>query len=76
MTIGYPDLSSLNIDEQKLAIYRSTDGEKDWQRLGGSVNIEEKSITTGFNQFGVFALYEDLTEGGEADILNVNIQPH
>ena len=38
-------------------------------------NIEDQTITTSFEQFGVFALYEDLTQGGEEGIDNINIQP-
>jgi len=75
LSLIYADPSIVDKNEKKLAIYHSSNGEDNWQRLGGSIKIEENKISTSFKQFGVFALYEDLTEGGESDILNANIQP-
>ncbi len=58
-----------------MALYYSINGEDHWQRLGGSVDVEKNKITTTFKQAGVFALYEDLSTGNKAGILNVTSQP-
>jgi ligand-binding sensor domain-containing protein len=75
LTLHYPDSALTNKNEKKLAIYYSVNGKENWQRLGGSVDVEKNKIITTFKQAGVFALYEDLSTGGKAGILNVTSQP-
>ncbi len=75
LTLYYPDSALTNKNEKKLALYHSADGKSNWQRLGGSVDVEENKITTTFKQAGVFALYEDLSTGNKAGIMNVTSQP-
>jgi len=75
LTIIYHDSLTHTKNEANFALYHSTDMKEDWQRLGGTVNVEENKITTTFKKFGVFALYEDLTAGTKAGIFNVNSQP-
>ncbi len=75
LTLHYPDSVLINKNEKKLALYYSAASGKSWQRLGGSVDMEKNKITTTFKQAGVFALYEDLSTGNRASILNVSSQP-
>jgi hypothetical protein len=81
LSLIYPDSLINNKKEYKLAFYYSPydsiyNGYNSWERLGGTINTKEKKITTSFKPFGLFALYEDLTYGGEKEgIFNVNCQP-
>ena len=75
LMLHYPDSVLTNKNEKKLALYHSPNGKDSWQRLGGSIDVEKNKITTTFKQAGVFALYEDLSTGNKAGILNVTSQP-
>jgi hypothetical protein len=75
LTLHYPDSLLANKHEKKFALYNSTDGKSNWQRLGGSVDVAQNKITTTFRQLGIFALYEDLTVGKETGIFQVASQP-
>ncbi|MDZ7263122.1 MAG: hypothetical protein ONB16_00965 [candidate division KSB1 bacterium] len=61
--------------ERKLAIYHFAPSTRRWQRLGGTYQSGKRQISTTSIALGVFAIYDDLTQGGWSGIHNVNCQP-
>lgn len=61
--------------QRQLAIYHFTPSTRQWQRLGGTYWPKSGQITCTSRALGVFAIYQDLTEGGESGIHCVKCQP-
>lgn len=67
LTIKYgsqPGLSS--VDESKLAIFRETDTAGTWARIGGTINTQNKTITTVITRLGTYAVFEDAAATGSS----------
>jgi hypothetical protein len=63
-------------DERRLAIFYWDEAVGDWQRVGGTVDIVSKSITTAVWHLSRYAIMYDKTiEDGSPSISEVNCQP-
>jgi hypothetical protein len=53
------------VDEQKLALYiQQSSNLSVWDRIGGTINTENNTITASVSKLGTFGLFEDLTATG------------
>jgi len=76
LSITYHDTNLVYItDERKLSIFRYNEDQKDWIVIGGTVYIEHNKITTAINQLGRYGLFEDLSDGTQSSIANIDCQP-
>ena len=67
LTIKYdsqPGLSS--VDESKLAVFRETDTAGTWARIGGTINTQNKTITTVITRLGTYAVFVDAAATGSS----------
>ena len=60
-----------------MAIYQQQSaGSSNWNKIGGTVNTGDNTITASVNSLGVFALFEDLNAGtGAEGILEISFSP-
>ena len=84
LRIGYDEESLLlkyqfkpKFDESKIVIYRQQIGNPmEWDKIGGTVNSADNTITASINSLGIFALFEDLGAGTVADgIFDISFSP-
>ena len=74
ITLKYSDKDIAGLDEAKLTLYKYKDGK--WQRIGGTIDKENNTITAVIDEFTIVALVEDKnTYTGDIDKLIVECQP-
>lgn len=58
------------VDESKLAIFReNTSSPGTWDRVGGTINTQSKTITTVITRLGTYAIFEDASASGSGTAL-------
>ena len=75
MTIRYTDAHLNGRNAARLGVFR-LDGGTDWVRVGGTADPTASQVTTTVEDFGVFALFEDLgSQVGALAIAGIEVQP-
>jgi len=76
LSLTYADSNLANVNnEKKLSIYRYNENKEKWLLIGGTVEVAHNKIVTSITQLGRYGLFENLDEGTESSLSEVDIQP-
>lgn len=67
--------ASAFVDEQKLALYQQNSISSVWDRIGGTIDTENNTITASVTKLGTFGLFEDLTTGPGGGLTDISFSP-
>jgi len=74
LTLSYADADLGDRDPAALGVFSYSGA--DWERVGGTPDVAQRSVTSTVDELGVFALFEDLeTPRGSAAIRDLDCQP-
>lgn len=77
LEVRYNDSFSGGVSEDKLSLYiQSTVNPAEWEKVGGTVDPLQNSISASIDRLGTFALFEDLTgASGNESINEISFSP-
>ncbi len=76
LMLSYNDSNLIHIsDEKKLSIFRYNKTTNNWQHSGGTLDMVNRKIITSISELGRYGLFENLGEGTEFSLSDVNCQP-
>jgi ligand-binding sensor domain-containing protein len=68
--------NSEEFDLSKLAVFQWSPYEKTWERIGGTVDLKSKTLTTVIHKFGRIAVFEGSSDASQTkEIANISCQP-
>ncbi len=75
--IGFAKGMNTNVSESKLTLYyQDPVNSSDWERIGGTIDPINNTISASVSNLGVFGIFEDLTGGtGTESITNITFTP-
>jgi len=76
LTFTYVDSHLVNVeDEKRLGIFRYNETKDKWNLRGGTVSVENNTISTTITELGRYGLFENLMIGVESSLSAINCEP-